>query len=214
VSKLLTILLGVFLLNAALGQTFPSQQWHEGEVILKDDVLVRGKLKYDLERDAVQVLIDKTIQTYSSQLVFKFSFHQEDIDLIRTFYTLPYEIQGGYKKIPRFFEVIMEGKMTLLAREFVAQVTTSSTGARFNRFRNYPLASTGPQSVTRYYLSYRMYFLDHEGNITEYTGRKKDLYRVLDENSNEVKKYVKSNKLKVDRLEDVAKLVAHYNTLI
>ncbi len=197
-----------------LAQAFPSQRWHEGEAVLKDNSIIQGQLRYDLEHDAIQVIVDGKIQTYSSQLVFKFSFLQDDIELIRTFYTLPYANQPGYKSIPRFFEVIIEGKMTLLAREYVAQITTSTGGARFNRYRNHPLARTTPSTVTRNYLTYKMFFLDHKGNLTEYGGRKKDLYYVLNESQGELKKFVKTNRLKIDKLEDVAKLVAHYNTLI
>ncbi len=208
-----TILLTLVLSVQSQAQIFPSEQWHEGQATLKDNRVVKGQLRYDLERDAIQIRVGDRIETYSSQLVFKFSLIQSGDDFVRRFFTLPYANQPGYKSIPRFFEVIVEGKMTLLAREYIAQVTTGNRATSYNRYRGYSV-SQGNRTATRSILTYKMFFLDHEGNLVEHSGRKKDIYIVLRENSGEVKKYIKSHRLKVDKLEDVAKLVAHYNTLI
>lgn len=198
-----------------MAQEFPGDQWHQGEAILKDKTSISGMINYDLEREAIIVKVGERMETYSAHLVMQFSIIQEGDERLRRFYSLPYVSQKGYKTIPRFFEVIIEGKMTLMAREFIDQITTGS-GRRstYNRYNNYPMSSPTNQMYTRRFLSYKMFFLDHTGKMTDHTGRKKDIYNVLTESTHELKKYVKTNRLKIDNLVDVAKLVAHYNTLI
>lgn len=200
-----------------MAQQFPADKWHQGEAVLKDQTVITGMIKYDLAREAIIVKVGERLETYSAHLVMKFSIIQDGDERLRRFFSLPYVSQKGYKTIPRFFELIIEGKMTLLVREYIDQITTGSNGSRFNqrnRYNNNPMNNPNNQVFTRRFLSYKMFFLDHEGKMTENSGRKKDIYNVLTEETHDLKKYIKTNRLKIDNLTDVAKLVAHYNTLI
>ena len=214
---ILTILFISLFSLVSMSQQFPAQQWHQGEATLNDNRVISGVIKYDLERDAIIVKVGDRMETYSAQLVMKFSIVQQGDGRLRRFFTLPYVSSNGYKTIPRFFEVIIEGKMTLLVREYIDQITTGSGRSRYNnnygRYNNY---NDYPYNrmYTRRFLSYKMFFLDHEGNMTEHSGRKKDVFAVLNESKQDLKKFVKTNRLKIDKLPDVARLVAHYNTLI
>jgi len=199
-----------------MAQQFPADQWHQGEAILKDQTVVSGMISYDLEKEAIIVNVGERMETYSAHLVLQFSIIQNSDERLRRFYSLPYLSQNGYKTIPRFFELIVEGKMTLLAREYIDQISTGGNNrSRYNRYNNNPMnAPMNNQTYTRRFLSYKMFFLDHKGKLTDYSGRKKDIYNVLTEETHELKKYVKTNRLKIDNLKDVAILVTHYNTLI
>lgn len=200
-----------------LSQQFPGDQWHQGEAVLKDQTVVSGMINYDLEREVIMVNVGERTETYSAHLVMKFTIIQEGDERLRRFFSLPYVSQNGYKTIPRFFEVMIEGKMTLLAREYIDQITSGANQSRYSRNNwnnNIGMNNPNNQMFTRRFLSYNMFFLDHNGKLTEHTGRKKDIYSVLREETHQLKKYVKTNRLKMDRLVDVAKLVAHYNTLI
>ena len=195
-----------------MGQLHPSKKWHDGEIYLNDNTVIRGKIKYDIPRDIVQVELGDKIKTYSAKLVARFSFIQGNIGVKRNFFTLPYSERFGYKEVPKFFEVITEGKMTLLAREYIAVRTTGTRGP-YDRFST--SRAGGPRTLNYAYIAYNMFLLDHEGNMMPYNGRRKELYRILEEgDSADLKKFAKSNRLKLEKLRDVAKLVAHYNTLI
>jgi len=216
--KIVSIILFLIVFSfGGIAQNFPANQWHEGEATLNDQTVIVGQIKYDLDRNAIMIMVGERTETYSAQRVRKFSIVQHGDGRLRRFFTLPYLSTKGNKVVPTLFEVIIEGKMTLLAREYIDQITSGSNRSRYNqnygRFNNYN-DFPGNQMYTRRFLSYKMYFLDHNGNMTENSGKKKDVFKVLNEGDENLKKYVKTNRLKIDKLPDVAKLVAHYNTLI
>jgi hypothetical protein len=116
----------------------------------------------------------------------------------RQFFALPYSSISGYKA-PVFFELLEEGKMTLLSRESIEYRTYNSP---------YYMGS-----YTRLVLVYKYFFLDEKGNINEFTGNKSDLLEMMNRKSEEVEKYIKANRLKYDDKYDFAKIVAYYNSL-
>jgi hypothetical protein len=95
--------------------------------------------------------------------------------------------------------LLEEGKMTLLSRESVEYRTYNSP---------YYMGS-----YSRLVLVYKYYFLNENGDISEFTGNKNDLLQMMDKKSSEVEKYIKANKLRYDDKNDFARIVAYYNSL-
>ena len=56
-----------------------------------------------------------------------------------------------------------------------------------------------------------MFFVKEDGVIRESSGKRNDILYEFGAARSELKKYVKKEKLKLDQIEDVAKLVLHYN---
>tara|TARA_A100000171_G_scaffold47928_1_gene54670 strand:- start:8685 stop:9323 length:639 start_codon:yes stop_codon:yes gene_type:complete len=196
-----------FIVFGANAQVFPSELWHDGQVTLTDNSIKQGSVKYDLDRQTLQLKIGQRTETYDASQVASFSFLQESINLRRTFYSLPYAIQNNYKR-PVFFEVVIAGKMTLLVREYVV-IRNNNTPSSFNsryRYRDYSNFNT-----SRSYLAYKMFFVKEDGVIRESSGKRNDILYEFGAARSELKKYVKKEKLKLDQIEDVAKLVLHYN---
>ena len=209
---LFTAIFSFFFAFSSFTQTFPSEIWHLGEVKFEDGTNVSGALKYDLVRDAVQIKIGDRIETYSAQSILFFEFYQPALKIKRRFYSLPYVNDSG-KKIPRFFEVAHEGKMTLLAREFIGTASNSAFRQNYSRrYSYYPAANN--RIVSSRYLGYELFFLTDKGRIIEYSGKKKDLLHILKDKGAEIKDFIKKERIKVDHVKDVAKLTAHYNSLL
>jgi hypothetical protein len=114
----------------------------------------------------------------------------------RRFYSLPFASSGGYRA-PTFFELLTEGKMTLLARENLEYKTYSS----FYYYGSY----------TRLVLVYRYFLLEENGEIVEFQGKKNDWIYAMGNRGSDVQKYVKSNKLDFDDKKDLTKIVEYYN---
>lgn len=189
-------------------QELPSEQWHQGEVVLLDQSVREGVLKYDLDRQAVQIRVNDKTETYDASQLISFRFLQRSINAIRRFYSLPYETQSGYKR-PIFFEIIVEGKMSLLAREYEVLTSTTSSGYNRRRYMDPYYNPTFPTS--RRYLAYKIYFVSENGRIVESSNKMNDIIGYFDADRSVLKKYIKKEKLKLDRIADVAKLVQHYN---
>jgi hypothetical protein len=116
----------------------------------------------------------------------------------RQFFALPFTTTSGYKA-PVFFELLEEGKMTLLSRESIEYRTYNSP---------YYMGS-----YSRLVLVNKYYFLDDKGEISEFTGNKNDLLEMMKNKGDEVEKYIKTNKLRHEDKNDFTRIVAYYNSL-
>lgn len=197
----------IFIAFQVNAQRFPSQIWHPGELTLEDRSVIKGSIKYDFERETVQIQVGETTQTYDASQVLTFNFFDQVYKGKRVIYALPYTRESGYVR-PTFFEVIVEGKMTFLVREYlVTQAGNTPTGI-YSRdvFNPYPY-----NSISQTYLAYNMYFVEQDGVINQARSRRKDIVNQFEGNHAELKKYIKGENLKLERLDDVAKLVEYYN---
>lgn len=197
-SALLTIFL-TFILQLGFSQDFPSEMWHEGKLVLVSDESISGLLKYDQVKGIVQVHKDAKILTYSAKSIFYFEIYDITSESYREFYVLPYGLVTSYKA-PVIFEVLVEGNLTLLCREYVLTKNIQS-----------------PYSIGSYakeVLAYDYYFLDREGNIIKFTLKKKDLYSAVAKRQNQVIEYMQANRLHHDRRNDLVRVIAFYNALI
>lgn len=181
-------------------QTWPFELWHEGKIVLVQGDTLTGLVKYDLAQDLVQhASKDKVAEVYSARKVTFFEIYDTTVPKYRQFFTLPFATTGAYKA-PIFFELLADGKMTLLAREFLETKLVSSA------------YYYGP-SYSKTVLSHRYFFLNEDGSIQEFTGKKNDLLDLFGKKSKEVEKYIKTNKLRFGEKEDMAKIVSFYNSL-
>jgi hypothetical protein len=195
----LLLLLSVVCRNAA-AQTWPFELWHDGKVVLLQGDTLKGLVKYDLSQDLVQVAAGdgKNADAFTARKVLFFEIYDASISRYRQFYTLPFATVGGYKA-PVFFELLSEGKMTLLAREFLESKTVTSP----YYFGSY----------SQIVLSHHYFFLKEDGAIDEFTGSRNDFLDLFDKKSKDVEKYIKTNRLKFGEKDDMTKIVSYYNSL-
>lgn len=182
-------------------QQFAYELWHEGKLILDSGDTLRGSIKYDLQNDLIQYQSksDTKLESYTARKVVFFEIYDQTVTRYRTFYSLPYTTAGQYKA-PLFFELLEEGKLTVLCREFLEYRTTNST---FYYYGTY----------TRLVLINRYFILKENGEIEEFRGKKNDWYELMRGRENEVQKFVKANRLDLDEKYELAKAVNYYNSL-
>ena len=196
---ILSVGLSLLLSTVVNAQPWPSELWHEGKVVLDTGDTLKGKIKYDLKQDLIQYnLPNQRTDAFSSRKVLFFEIFDETVRRYRQFFALPYTNQAQYRT-PVFFELLTEGKLTLLAREAIEFRTYSSP---------YYLGS-----YSREILVYHYFFLDNNGNIEEFKGSKADLLGMMGRKSDDVEKYMKENRLKIDDKYDFARIVAYYNSI-
>lgn len=201
VKKCLTLLLFITLALPSVAQEFSSRLFHKGWLVTEDQDTVRGDVKYDMETNAVQVVVEnEKIKTFSSKKILYFEIYDNLLKSYRQFYSIPYQVESNYK-VPILFEVLYEGKTSLLVREKIVMTTDPYSQAYFN----------GP-AATSEKLAFTYFFVDTQGNMTQYNGKKNHLYEILDENEM-VKEYVKENRLKTDEMRDIVRITAFYNSL-
>jgi hypothetical protein len=191
----------VLIVHLSPAQEFSSDVYHDGYIVTAQQDTLKGSIKYDLEANMLSVLIDDKIKSYSSQKVFYFEIYDRVVKTYRQFYSVPYKVNYDYK-IPIFFELIYEGKLSLLSREAIVQQTVTSSSP-------YWVASP----TTQYVIEYSYYFLKSDGEITYFSGKKKDLFYIFPKKYPDLKKFIKDNKLDVDERPDLVRIVAFYNSI-
>jgi hypothetical protein len=196
--RVLIILLFSMVSITAKAQEWAFELWHDGKMVLVSGDTLKGLIKYDLQQDLVQYNNKKgNIQAYTARKILFFEIFDSTVEQYRQFYALPYASSSGYRA-PVFFELLAEGKMTLLTRESLEYRTVSSP---------YYYGS-----YNRLVLIYRYYLLEENGTIVEFVGKKNELMNLMGKRADAVEDYMKQNKLKLDDRYDFAKIVAYYNS--
>lgn len=197
----------IFIFSAfiAEAQDFPSEIWHKGMVVMVNEDTIIGKIKYNFDKELIQVESDKKIYTFSGKKVFYFQIFDETVDSYREFYVLPFALINKYET-PIFFEVLVEGRLTLLCREKVMDKTVQDP--------NYVNSYGSAMSYSRRVLVYSYYFLDESGTITKYNLKKKDLLKALAKRADKIDEYMRVNHLRADKRYDLSRIIAFYNGIL
>jgi hypothetical protein len=200
---LLSLLILFLAFTQAESQNFSALKWHKGWAVTSDQDTIRGEIMYDMGADAIKVNMGDVVMTYSSRKLLFFTIFDEDLQNYRQFYSLPFNVTFDYKS-PILFEVLYEGPLTLLIREAIVEETVPAM---------YGYQTIGGNG-TRYRLVYTYYFLDKNGNVNQFNGKKRELLDMLGKQSNKVSQFMKENKLKPDRMQDLVRITAFYNSII
>ncbi len=188
-----------FGLTTSYAQQFAFEYWHEGKIVLETGDTLKGAVKYDMQSDLLQFQENEKNQSFTARKVLFYEIFDVTTKQYRQFYSLPYSVSNGYKA-PVFFELLSEGKITLLCREALEYRSYSSSFYSFG-------------STTRLILVYKYFLLQDDGNIVDYVGKKNDWLDLMGKYSGDVQRYAKANKLSFDDKSELVKIVAYYNSL-
>jgi len=194
------ILLFVFMAAGqhAQAQNFAFEYWHQGKILLETGDTLKGDIQYNMQTDLLQLQANNKIETYSARKVLFCEIFDNTVKKYRQFYSLPYSTSAGYKA-PIFFELLTEGKMTLLSREFLEYRTYNSSFYYYG-------------SYTRLVLVNKYFLLQENGEIVEFNEKKGEWLQRMGNYSDEVEKYAKKNKLNFEDKYELARIVEYYNS--
>ena len=57
------------------------------------------------------------------------------------------------------------------------------------------------------------FFMNLDGSIFKFNGKKNNLFYFMIDNIDEVKQYYSNNNLRIKKMKDLVKIVAYYNSL-
>ena len=183
----------------SLGQ-LSSDEWHKGIVVTTDQDTISGEIKYDFPTNMITLVKKEAVIAFSSHKLIYFEIYDEDYKSYRKFYTIPYKNTSNYVT-PILFELQYESVLSLLSRERIV-METSSLGYGY-----------GLPIVSQPSVRYDFFFLTKAGKIIQFSGSKKDLFRILAKKKNELQTFIKRNRLKTDELRDLVRIIAFYNSI-
>lgn len=180
-------------------QQWSYEYWHDGKVILESGDTLKGKVKYEIDKDLIQVEVKGVLQSLTSRKVLYYEIFDAVSGRYRQFYSIPFSVTGGYKT-PTFFELLSEGKLTLLAKESLEN-------------RSYNTGYYGFGTINRLVLVDNYFVLDERGNVNAFSAKKADLLKLMQNREDEVKNFIKTSNINLDRKTDVVRTFAYYNAL-
>ena len=196
--------------NIAFAQQFPSDLWHPGLLVTNQGDSIKGNLKYDFENQSIQLDDGETLKAFNVNNLFFFEIYDETIRDHRQFYSLMYEVGYEYS-IPVLFEMIINGKLSLLLRERIVSESTQSSFPSYYAYSMMPRFSNNSGYINK--IKYDYFFLDNDGNILKFKGKKKELYNLMNDQYEKVKSYISNNKINLKRMSDLARVVSFYNQI-
>ena len=197
VKNFILLVLTIFSVHLYAQEVFPNEVWHNGQIITNEDDTLKGKIMYNLESDIVQYQTNKgTVETYTARKVIYFEVFDETVNRNRVFYSLLYDKTGSYETLV-IFEVLVKGNLTLLSREKVVP---------------YVPKGGSPKNSTKK-MVYDNYVLNESNSITLLSTDKKTFIASMPGYQDRIKKYIKDNKLDVQKRSDLARIIALYNSI-
>ena len=121
-----------------------------------------------------------------------------------------YEVGYNYN-VPVLFEMMIEGKLSLMLRERIVAETTQSYFPSYYAYGIMPSFSNNYGYVNK--VKYDYFFLTQDGKIHRFKGKKKDLYSLMQDKYDEIKKYVSDNRINLKKMSDLARIVNYYNRI-
>ena len=194
-----------------LAQQFPSDLWHPGLLVTNDGDTIKGDLKYDFENQSIQLDDGQTLKAYNVNNLFFFEIYDETIKDYRQFYSLMYGVSYNYS-VPVLFEIVIEGKLSLLLRERIVAESVSN-----NYFPSYYSYSMLPRFQNNYSyvnkVKYDYFLLQNNGQITKFSGKKRDLLGIMKDKNDMIKAYFTKNRLNPKKMSHLAKIINYYNAI-
>ncbi len=200
----ITILL-FSLCTSIFAQKFPQDYWHEGELTLFSGEILTGLIKYDLEKENVQVTLSSNgaVKTYSSRNIESFEFIDAVLRIRRSFFALPFQKTINYES-PMFFELLTDGEIALLNREKIVIQTTPiySYGGIVPMFTNIPML------VDSFYI-----LIKSQQKVIKFDEKQETILSVLSNKKDKITEYLRTNKVHFDNRKDLMQLFDYYNSI-
>lgn len=177
---------------------------YQGVVILKSHEVIVGKLTYEPQLNIVQVKTDGRLLSYSAFQVLKFTFHDTNLGVIRTFESLPYR-EGNIRFSDTFFEIVINGEIKLIRKKRAIDPGDETGYFSSDNIDHYALRHT---------LSFDYYY-QSGGQIIESEKFKKQLLPFIKSQAEtEVALFISENRLNMIKIHDQVLLVKFYNKLL
>ncbi|AHM63261.1 hypothetical protein D770_25080 [Flammeovirgaceae bacterium 311] len=177
-----------------------SRTWYPGHLVSISGDTLEGDLRYDIENDAVQIRLEnERVHTFSGKKVLTFEIQEHPRRSKRRFYALPYEQRNSFFT-SRLFEVLYEGKLTLLCRPYMEHINNVDTRED----------DSGKKKNDPYY---EYYFLNDDGIVHLYRPRLGRLLSFMSAKHRDVRNYMRQHHLRYDQMRDLVRITAYYNAL-
>jgi hypothetical protein len=191
------------IVGRVIAQSFSKEYWHKGEVYLFTEESIKGSIRYDLDQNNITIRTpDNKLRSYNASQVEQFWIQDELQKRVRYFYSLPQITKDDYRVL-YFFELLIEGKITLLCREnFVVKQAGYYS----------PYMWGGWTNGGSYIVQEDDYFLlNNEGNVVDVEEEREAIMNLFGNKKEVMELYLIDHDNKLRSREDLLKMIRYYN---
>ena len=185
-----------------IGDTYLDTQWRRSIILLYENnrILEGYPLRYDINTDELDVKTKSGVKVLSGRNVKSFSW-LDSIGNKPHFYINAKEYKSNGATLTGFFEVLEDGKMSLLKRTTISIKAADynvqlSMGSRDDKIL---------KKVVYYYL--------RDNQIIEVPGNKKKFLTIFNDKAGVIEKYLRTGALSLKKEEDLMQIFNHFNSL-
>jgi hypothetical protein len=172
------------------------EEWNKGVIYLNTNETIYGEINYNQDFEIVQCKTEKGIKAFSTYNAHSFRYYDKKFSVYRVFKV--FEEKKGYYKKRIFYEVVLEGYLSMLRRKKYIVPTNS-----------YLIIDETPLEEREY-----DYYLYAQGKVRELRKFKKlVLNDIMKDKKTEVLSYIEAQKLEVYFLKDQILIIDFYNSL-
>ncbi|MFK7901020.1 MAG: hypothetical protein AB8B61_09720 [Cyclobacteriaceae bacterium] len=183
-------------------QRFSSKQWHKGTLYLTSGDSISSQVQYNFTNDVVFLNENGKLKTYSPVQINKLTFKDSQSDITRYFKKIEVKQSNGFQR-PTLFEILYENSYSLLRKDLVYRPQTTQYS---------PFSIGSAMYLSQNTEAYLFFMLDKRGIIHPFEANKKSIYSLFPLLKEEVKTFIKNNKLKPHKVSDLISVFEYANS--
>jgi hypothetical protein len=175
------------------------EQWHEGTFeMLPEHVFENYHIKYDLKNNVLEIQLSDEVKILELYRIKEFSW-TDNAGTDHIFINL--NAKAKNTKLYGIAQVLLDGKAKLI--KTYKYVPKPENDIKYGAY----------SVIDHNYIHEDLYLMEGE-KILQVNGNRRKLMKFFDNYSSNVMSFVKSNKLKINRLSDLKQIIEYYNSLI
>jgi hypothetical protein len=180
------------------------ENWNPGYLVTVHEDTIYGPVIINFQNDLVQINEENTVKAFGANQIQMVFIRENDGENERYFYSFPFHPYSDFKP-HKLFEMLYTGKnICLLAREMLV----TENIALYDQFTLRTYYSTRTRVAFDFF-----FFFPEKKQVKAINGSKKQVISLLADKKDEVRKFIKTEKISVNEKEDLVKLATHYNSL-
>mgnify|MGYP001362122166 FL=1 len=171
-----------------------NNEFIEGQILTKDNVILKGRLRYNMYADEMEFIVKDNVYWIDNQ---------DRIETIKyADHSFIYYLKGEDKfDKGDYYEVMVDGPAKLLLRRRV--ILLDAVPAK-------PYQDPKPPRFENQRDAF--YLMRFQGE-PEKISSKKELLKLMSDKQNDIKSFIKKNKISTNKLDDLIQVVSYYNGL-
>ena len=227
------LLFSQYLFGQKVRELGMTPKWSDGKVTLKNNEVYKGELYYNTNSGTIQFKSNDTDELISwhEDRIQSLSFFDKDLKKVRNYYTFPYTDTTTDREDELLFEIIIDfitfGVLSRFTKASLFIPAAYRSNKNILHDFGVPADKVYSQIEGIFFIDKRnklelfcvIIDIDYDGLISGYTKSKskilkeKLLKNALGEHWEEIKVYIKENKLKTKMKPDLLRVLDHYDTL-